>query len=128
MIEKDANNLSRYPATKAYFFDNDGNPIKAGTKLTNPAYANTLLQIADYGPKAVISGRDIARDIVATVQQAEGNPGVLNNAMDLASYSVKQREPICAPYRQYKVWHGTTKLWRTDIRANIGNAKSLSAG
>ncbi|WP_305402931.1 gamma-glutamyltransferase [Photobacterium leiognathi] len=101
MIEKDANNLSRYPATKAYFFDNDGNPIKAGTKLTNPAYANTLLQIADYGPKAFYQG-DIARDIVATVQQAEGNPGVLNT-MDLASYNVKQREPICAPYRQYKV-------------------------
>ncbi|MCG3883620.1 gamma-glutamyltransferase [Photobacterium leiognathi] len=101
MIEKDANNLSRYPATKAYFFDNDSNPIKAGTKLTNPAYANTLLQIADYGPKAFYQG-DIARDIVATVQQAEGNPGVLNT-MDLASYSVKQREPICAPYRQYKV-------------------------
>ncbi|WP_318419367.1 gamma-glutamyltransferase [Photobacterium leiognathi] len=101
MIEKDANNLSRYPTTKAYFFDNDGNPIKAGTKLTNPAYANTLLQIADYGPKAFYQG-DIARDIVATVQQAEGNPGVLNT-MDLASYSVKQREPICAPYRQYKV-------------------------
>ncbi|PSW63821.1 gamma-glutamyltransferase [Photobacterium leiognathi subsp. mandapamensis] len=101
MIEKDASNLSRYPATKAYFFDNDGNPIKAGTKLTNPAYANTLLQIADYGPKAFYQG-DIARDIVATVQQAEGNPGVLNT-MDLASYSVKQREPICAPYRQYKV-------------------------
>ncbi|WP_318464717.1 gamma-glutamyltransferase [Photobacterium leiognathi] len=101
MIEKDANNLSRYPATKAYFFNNDGNPIKAGTKLTNPAYANTLLQIADYGPKAFYQG-DIARDIVATVQQAEGNPGVLNT-MDLASYSVKQREPICAPYRQYKV-------------------------
>ncbi|WP_318408321.1 gamma-glutamyltransferase [Photobacterium leiognathi] len=101
MIEKDANNLSRYPATKAYFFDNDGNPIKAGTKLTNPAYANTLLQIADYGPKAFYQG-DIARDIVATVQQAEGNPGVLNT-MDLASYSVKQREPICAPYRQYQV-------------------------
>ncbi|WP_318488448.1 gamma-glutamyltransferase [Photobacterium leiognathi] len=101
MIEKDANNLRRYPATKAYFFDNDGNPIKAGTKLTNPAYANTLLQIADYGPKAFYQG-DIARDIVATVQQAEGNPGVLNT-MDLASYSVKQREPICAPYRQYKV-------------------------
>ncbi|WP_318514316.1 gamma-glutamyltransferase [Photobacterium leiognathi] len=101
MIEKDANNLSRYPATKAYFFDNDGNPIKAGTKLTNPAYANTLLQIADYGPKAFYQG-DIARDIVEAVQQAEGNPGVLNT-MDLASYSVKQREPICAPYRQYQV-------------------------
>ncbi|WP_305818310.1 gamma-glutamyltransferase [Photobacterium leiognathi] len=101
MIEQDAQHLSRFPATKAYFFDNDGNPIKAGTKLTNPAYANTLLQIADYGPKAFYQG-DIARDIVATVQQAEGNPGVLNT-MDLASYSVKQREPICAPYRQYKV-------------------------
>ncbi|GAD28720.1 gamma-glutamyltransferase [Photobacterium leiognathi lrivu.4.1] len=101
MIEQDAQHLSRYPATKAYFFDNDGTPIKAGTKLTNPAYANTLRQIADYGPKAFYQG-DIARDIVEAVQQAEGNPGVLNT-MDLASYSVKQREPICAPYRQYQV-------------------------
>ncbi|WP_318476039.1 gamma-glutamyltransferase [Photobacterium leiognathi] len=101
MIEQDAQHLSRFLETKAYFFDNDGNPIKAGTKLTNPAYASTLRQIADYGPKAFYQG-DIARDIVEAVQQAEGNPGVLNT-MDLASYSVKQREPICAPYRQYQV-------------------------
>ncbi|PSV24809.1 MULTISPECIES: gamma-glutamyltransferase [unclassified Photobacterium] len=101
MVENDAENLRRYPTTKAYFFDSQGKPLQAGSKLVNNAYSNTLRQIADYGPRAFYQG-DIARDIVNTVQNAEGNPGVLNT-MDLASYSVKQREPICAPYRQYQI-------------------------
>ncbi|PSW67732.1 gamma-glutamyltransferase [Photobacterium kishitanii] len=101
LVAKDATHLQRWPLTKDYFFDAQGQPIQAGQRLINQAYADTLRKIADYGQKAFYQG-DIAREIVNTVQNAVGNPGVLSN-IDLASYKVKQREPICAPYRQYQI-------------------------
>ncbi|SMY38912.1 Gamma-glutamyltranspeptidase precursor [Photobacterium malacitanum] len=101
LVAKDATNLQRWPVTKAYFFDAQDQPIQAGQRLINHAYANTLRKIADYGQKAFYQG-DIAREIVNTVQNAVGNPGVLSS-IDLASYKVKQRAPVCAPYRQYQI-------------------------
>lgn len=101
LVAKDATHLQRWPVTKNYFFDPQGQPIQAGQKLINQPYADTLRKIADYGPKAFYQG-DIAREIVNTVQNAVGNPGVLSS-IDLASYKVKQRAPICAPYHQYQI-------------------------
>ncbi len=46
--------------------------------------------------------REIAKDIVSTVRNAEGNSGVLS-VMDLATYQVKERKPVCAPYRQFEI-------------------------
>lgn len=101
LVAKDAIHLQRWPVTKNYFFDAQGQPIQAGQKLINQPYADTLRKIADYGQKAFYQG-DIAREIVNTVQNAIGNPGVLSS-IDLASYKVKQRAPICAPYHQYQI-------------------------
>lgn len=101
LVVKDKENLQRWQATKAYFFNEDGSPIRPGQILTNPAYADTLSQIAERGASAFYHG-DIAKDIVSTVRNAEGNPGVLS-VMDLATYQVKVREPVCAPYRQFKI-------------------------
>ncbi|PSU84380.1 gamma-glutamyltransferase [Photobacterium phosphoreum] len=101
LVAKDATHLQRWPQTRHYFFDDQGQPIQAGQTLINQPYANTLRKIADYGQKAFYQG-DIAREIVNTVQNAVGNPGVLSS-IDLASYRVKQRSPVCAPYRQYQI-------------------------
>ena len=101
LVAKDATHLQRWPQTRHYFFDDQGQPIQAGQILINQPYANTLRKIADYGQKAFYQG-DIAREIVNTVQNAVGNPGVLSS-IDLASYRVKQRSPVCAPYRQYQI-------------------------
>ncbi|OBU40887.1 gamma-glutamyltransferase [Photobacterium phosphoreum] len=101
LVAKDATHLQRWPQTRNYFFDGQGQPIQAGQILINQPYANTLRKIADYGQKAFYQG-DIAREIVNTVQNAVGNPGVLSS-IDLASYRVKQRSPVCAPYRQYQI-------------------------
>ncbi|KJF86324.1 gamma-glutamyltransferase [Photobacterium phosphoreum] len=101
LVAKDATHLQRWPQTRHYFFDGQGQPIQAGQILINQPYANTLRKIADYGQKAFYQG-DIAREIVNTVQNAVGNPGVLSS-IDLASYRVKQRSPVCAPYRQYQI-------------------------
>ncbi|PSU30190.1 gamma-glutamyltransferase [Photobacterium lutimaris] len=101
LVEKDQTHLQRFEATKAYFFNNDGSPIQAGQTLKNPEYANTLRQIAERGASAFYTG-EIAKDIVKVVRTAPGNPGVLST-MDLATYQVKERPAICAPYRQYEI-------------------------
>lgn len=101
LIAEDADRLSRFAAAEAYFFDAKGQPLQAGHILKNPMYADTLEQIAQHGAKAFYQG-EIARDIVRTVQQAPGNPGVLAQA-DFDAYQIKQRDAVCAPYQSYQV-------------------------
>lgn len=99
--EKDAERLSRFPVTKAYFFNSDGSPKTEGTLLKNPEYAQTLSAIAKQGAQAFYHG-DIARDIIETVQNAPGNPGVLAQP-DFDTYQIRQREPVCAAYQSYDI-------------------------
>lgn len=99
-IDRDAERLQRFEATANYFFPG-GTALAAGDTLQNPAYADTLRQIARYGTDAFYTGA-IAEDIVATVRNAQGNPGVLS-AIDLALYDVIARDPGCAAFRTYEV-------------------------
>ncbi len=92
--------LDRFPATRAYFFQADGQPKPSGARLQNPAFAKTLRQIAKDGAKAFYDG-PIGQEITAKVQAAS-NPGLLS-ASDLKAYRVKDRQAICAPYRGYDV-------------------------
>ncbi|MGB1319657.1 MAG: gamma-glutamyltransferase [Vibrio gallaecicus] len=101
LINNDQQRLSRFPTTKAYFFDANGQPKTAGTLLKNPEYAETLQSIASQGAKAFYQG-DIASDIIATVQNAKGNPGVLAQK-DFDTYTIKQRDPVCSAYESYQV-------------------------
>ncbi|GGB89482.1 gamma-glutamyltransferase [Marivita lacus] len=100
LVLGDANRLGRFRATQEYFYPG-GTPIVAGDTLANPDYANTLRLIAAHGAEAFYTG-PIASDIVATVRTAAGNPGVLS-AADLALYEVKERDPVCVPYRAHEV-------------------------
>ncbi len=100
LVAFDAERLSRFPATAAYFLP-DGKPLEQGQRLTNPAYANTLRTLADQGAAGFYGG-EIAADIIRTVRNAPGNPGVLSGA-DLALYQVIERDPVCAIYRAYEV-------------------------
>ncbi len=100
LVGDDADRLRRFPATAAYFFPG-GTAIAQGDTLKNPDYAETLRAIANEGADAFYGG-PVAADIVATVQGAEGNPGVLSER-DLANYEVIEREAVCAPYRDYEV-------------------------
>lgn len=100
LIERDAERLSVFPATSAYFLPG-GVPLAAGTRLRNPDYAATLGAMAVGGAEAFYTGQ-IAQDIEATVQQFAANPGVLS-ALDLAIYQVKERAPVCVTYRAHEV-------------------------
>ncbi|MBS7538284.1 gamma-glutamyltransferase [Ancylobacter lacus] len=101
LIAGEGEALKRFAPTRDYFFDAAGAPLAAGTTLRNPAYAETLRALAGEGARAFYSG-PLAAEIVRTVRQAPGNPGVLA-AEDLAAYRVKERAPVCAPYRGFDV-------------------------
>ncbi|NRB02000.1 MAG: gamma-glutamyltransferase [Rhodobacteraceae bacterium] len=100
LVARDAERLARFDSTASYFLPG-GTPIAEGTQLTNPDYANTLRSLAAGGADAFYTGT-LARDIVATVRTAPGNPGVLSET-DLAIYQVKERAPVCSEYRAYEV-------------------------
>ena len=100
LVAADAERLSRSDITAAYFLP-DGEPVAQGHKLVNLPYANTLKLLAEQGVGAFYAG-DLAKTIVATVQGAQGNPGVLSE-VDLAIYRVKERAPVCASYRAHEV-------------------------
>jgi gamma-glutamyltranspeptidase / glutathione hydrolase len=87
------------PEAAAYFLNADGSPKTAGTRLTNPAYSKTLGAIASDGAQPFYTG-DIARDIVAAATDTSGGrtPSLMT-LEDLAGYTAKKHEPLCAPYR-----------------------------
>ena len=96
LIAGDRDHLARDPATRAYFLGADGSPRPAGSRLKNPAFADTLRKIAA-NPDDFYTGT-IAKDIVAKVAGFAANPGVIAEA-DLKAYAAEAREPACAPYR-----------------------------
>ncbi|WPY96313.1 gamma-glutamyltransferase (plasmid) [Limimaricola variabilis] len=100
LVAEDAERLQRFEATAEYFLPG-GTAIAQGDTLRNPDYAEVLRAIAEGGADAFYEG-SIASDIVAAVQGAEGNPGVLSE-QDLSIYDVVEREAVCAAYRDYEV-------------------------
>ncbi|MEX0277037.1 MAG: gamma-glutamyltransferase [Ruegeria sp.] len=93
--------LDLFDGAKAYFFNDDGTPLSAGTVLKNPDFAETLRILSTDGADAFYSG-PIAEDIVAAVNETS----VLENNItmqDLADYRVKIRPAVCADYRGYDV-------------------------
>ncbi|PVA12040.1 gamma-glutamyltransferase [Pelagivirga sediminicola] len=99
-IAANADTLDRFAATRDYFLP-EGRMLKAGDMLKNPAYAKTLQTFAEEGPAPFYTG-PIARQIIRAVQSAPETPGTLG-ALDLAIYEVRERAPVCAPYRGHEV-------------------------
>ena len=93
--------LKQSGAAAAYFYDAKGQPLQAGSILKNPALAASLRLIAAGGADAFYSGT-IAGWIVDAVATAPGNRGRLSRA-DLALYQARQRDPVCADYRQWRI-------------------------
>ncbi len=90
----------RDQSMRRMYYQDDDTPKPIGTLLKNPELAETLRTIAARGANAFYTG-EIARDIAGKVRAAI-NPGDLSET-DLAQYRAKEREPVCAPYRQWKV-------------------------
>jgi gamma-glutamyltranspeptidase / glutathione hydrolase len=89
------------PESRAYFFTADGKPKPAGTLIRNPELARTLRLMAAKGADAFYTG-EVAADIAAAVAKHPKNPGSLS-VEDLASYRVRDVEPLCGPYRKLRL-------------------------
>jgi len=88
------------PDAQAMFGKPDGSRVQAGDTLRNPAYAATLRQLAERGPRALLEP-PIADEIIARTH-AEPRPGTLA-AADFAAYRPRLSDPLCRPYRVYVV-------------------------
>ncbi len=88
------------PEARKIFYDPDGRPKPAGSRLVNPAYGATLQVLAVEGAGAFYRGA-IAADIVRAVR-SHAKPGDLTEA-DVAGYRTVEREPLCGPYRRWRL-------------------------
>ena len=87
------------PEARQIFYQ-DGKAKAAGARIVNREYARTLTLIQAGGADAFYRG-EIAKDIVRAVR-SHAKPGDLAE-QDLAAYRALEREPLCGPYRQWRV-------------------------
>ena len=88
-------------AGRALFYDAAGEPLAAGTRVSNPALAATLQSLADRGSDWLYQGRAGA-ELAAVARQATPREGGMT-AADLRSYEARWRDPVCGEYRTYRI-------------------------
>lgn len=94
---------------RALFFTEDGQPLPAGTRLTNPALAETLETIAR-DPKAIYEGPLAAAIVASAESDTPGRQATASTSgrramstTDLSTYFAKTRPPVCGQYRLYRI-------------------------
>ncbi|MGE0733170.1 MAG: gamma-glutamyltransferase [Alphaproteobacteria bacterium] len=99
--------LTLYPALKddagarALYFDAAGDVKPVGARIVNPAFAAALRAIAANGADAFYTG-----NIAAEFAGAPGRTAIMPARIapdELAQYRIEVRQPVCAPYRMYRV-------------------------
>jgi gamma-glutamyltranspeptidase/glutathione hydrolase len=95
------NRAAHQPEGLALFYDASGEPLPVGTRVRNPALAETLEQIARHGADWFYSGTNAAR-IASEVAAETPREGAMTVA-DIAAYQAKVRPEICGAYREYRI-------------------------
>lgn len=99
LLERDQQ-LRQMPAARALFYTEAGTARPVGSLLVNTPFAAVLRRVAADGADVFYKGQ-IAADIVTAVRNAP-NPGGMA-LEDLTGYRAAERDPVCAPYRVYRV-------------------------
>jgi gamma-glutamyltranspeptidase/glutathione hydrolase len=86
-------------AKQTYF--PSGEPVAAGTTMRVPELAQTFERIAREGAASFYRG-DSAKRIASALSGAEQRPSPMT-AAEVTGYQAKERAPICAMYRVYKI-------------------------
>ena len=92
-----ARDLRRDPGLAALFLPG-GAPLRAGTRVVQPEYAETLRAIARDGA-ATLYGGELGDALVETMSRVGGLVG----RQDLDGYRVIEREPIRGTYRGFEI-------------------------
>ena len=88
---------SNAEASRIYLYP-DGAPYEPGEVLRNPDYARSLRQLADRGPDDLYHGelaRSMRQDLAANESYV--------TADDLASYRIREPQPVVGAYRDYTI-------------------------
>jgi gamma-glutamyltranspeptidase/glutathione hydrolase len=129
MLKNNARVAGHSAEGRALFFGADGLPLAVGTRVKNPALADTLERVARDGAKSFYAGAN-AQAIVAKVTLALTNPAPMTEA-DIGAYVAKDRAPVCGTYRGYKICSmgppssGATTLLATLIQLERFDLKAL---
>jgi gamma-glutamyltranspeptidase/glutathione hydrolase len=86
---------------RAVFFGADGEPLPLGTTIRNPQLAATFRTLAAQGPQALY-GEETATALAAHIAGETPQDGRMT-AADITTYQPRERAPVCAPYRAYRV-------------------------
>lgn len=97
-ITDSASDLARDASLAAMFLP-DGQPLAAGTRLRQPAYAEALGSIAQEGAAALYGGA-----LGAALTDLMHREGGLVSQADLQAYRVAEREPVRSTYRGYEIF------------------------
>ncbi len=93
-----AQDLKRFPASRAVFFREDGEPLREGEILRQPDLAASYRSIGEQGAEWFYRGafpKTVAKWMVE-------NGGIIT-AEDFAGYKVRRREPLRSTYRGYEI-------------------------
>ena len=88
-------------SAKAVFFGADGEPLPVGATVKVAQLADTFRALAAQGPEALYGGQPAA-ELAAYVAGATPQDGRMT-ANDVTAYLPKERAPVCARYRVYRV-------------------------
>ena len=90
--------LVRWPASRKYYFNSEGEPLPAGANWYQKDLAKTLQAIARQGRDGFYKGA-VAELIV---KEMRANKGLIDH-QDLAGYRVVERETVKGSYRGYTI-------------------------
>ncbi len=88
-------------SAKAVFFGPDGEPLPVGATVKVPELAATFRRLAAEGPEAIY-GSKAAAALAEHVAAATPQDGRMT-AADVTAYTAKERAPVCAKYRVYRI-------------------------
>ena len=88
-------------SARAVFFGADGEPLPVGTTVRAVELAETFRRLAAEGP-AALYGPEPAAQLAAHVAAATPQDGRMT-AADVTAYTARERPPVCARYRVYRV-------------------------
>ncbi len=90
--------LARWPSSKPIFSRPDGTSLRDGDKLIQTDLADTLMAIAQQGPRGFYEG-PVAEKLVKGISDAGG----IFTLDDLKTYQPVTREPVRGNYRGYDI-------------------------
>lgn len=94
--------LRNDPIAASYFYNTDGTPVQVGETVYNPALAQILREVSEFGISTFYTGI-VAEDIVARVK-SHNRPGTIETE-DIAAYLDLdlKTEVMCNEWRSYNI-------------------------